>query len=51
LENLEITQGVIINKTEIYIDSIRVSLMNYQRTLILKEKEGKEFSLWSLAPM
>ncbi len=30
-----------MSKIEMYIDSLRVSLMNYQRTLILKEKEGK----------
>ena len=30
-----------MSKIEMYIDSLRVSLMNYQRTLILKEKGGK----------
>jgi bifunctional DNase/RNase len=30
-----------MNKIEMYRDSLQVSLMNYQRTVILKEKDGK----------
>ena len=30
---------------EMTIDSIRVSMMNYQRVVILKEKDAERFSL------
>jgi hypothetical protein len=37
-------------ETEMVIDSIRVSLMNYQRVVILKEKEGERYLTCWIGP-